>query len=190
MSRLVFVVFFGEEREKHSVHKIPWCMTITLIILSFFSVLYGFVSETFASYIYFQTSEIPEANLMVMGESVAAAFGGILLGWIVYGKKVISSEALRVRFKPIHEFLYNQYYLNEFYNFLYEKGVLNISRLFQWCDRTIVDGIFDNTTSLISRTGAKLRLIHSGRVQTYALIFFIAIALIILWLAAPSLGGI
>nr|WP_243145870.1 NADH-quinone oxidoreductase subunit L [Clostridium chromiireducens] len=190
MSRLVFVVFFGEEREKHSVHKIPWCMTMPLIILSFFSVLYGFVSETFASYIYFQTSEIPEANLMVMGESVAAAFGGILLGWIIYGKKVISSEALRVRFKPIHEFLYNQYYLNEFYNFLYEKGVLNISRLFQWCDRTIVDGIFDNTTSLISRTGAKLRLIHSGRVQTYALIFFIAIALIILWLAAPSLGGI
>lgn len=190
MSRLVFIVFFGEEREKHSVHKTPWCMTMPLIILSVFSVLYGFTSETFASYIYFQIAQIPEANLMVISESVAAAFGGILLGWLIYGKKVISNEALSVRFKPIYEFLFNQYYLNEFYNFLYEKGVLNISRLFQWCDRKLVDGAFDNTTSLISRTGAKLRLIHSGRLQTYALIFFIAIALIILWLAAPSLGGI
>ncbi len=190
MSRLVFIVFFGEEREKHSVHKIPWCMTVPLIILSVFSVFYGFINETFASYIYFKTYQVPEVNLMVMGESVAAAFGGILIGWLIYGKKVISSEALSVRFKPVHQFLFNQYYLNELYQLIYEKVILNISHLFNWCDRNIVDGIFDNTTSLISRTGTKLRLIHSGRVQNYALIFFIAIALIILWLAAPILGGI
>jgi NADH-quinone oxidoreductase subunit L len=190
MARLVFIVFFGEEREKHSVHKTPWCMTVPLIILSIFSVVYGLINETFASYIYFQTSQIPEANLMVIGESVAAASVGILLGWLIYGKKVISSEALSTKFRPIHQFLFNQYYLNELYRLIYEKVVLNTSSLFNWCDRKIVDGIFDNTTSLISRMGAKLRLIHSGRVQNYALIFFIAIALIILWLTAPILGGI
>ncbi|NOW04233.1 NADH-quinone oxidoreductase subunit L [Clostridium beijerinckii] len=189
MSRLIFIVFFGEEREKHSIHKTPWSMTIPLIILSVFSVFYGFINETFASYIYFQTPQMPEVNLMVIGESIAAAFGGILLGWLIYGKKVISSEALSVKFRPIHQFLFNQYYLNELYQWIYEKVVLNISYLFNWCDRNIVDGIFDNTTSLISRIGAKLRLIHSGRVQNYALIFFVAIALIILWLAAPILGG-
>ncbi|NYB96693.1 NADH-quinone oxidoreductase subunit L [Clostridium beijerinckii] len=189
MARLVLIAFFGEEREKHSVHKTPWCMTVPLIILSVFSVFYGFINETFASYIYFQTSQIPEANLMVMSESVAAAFSGILLGWLIYGKKIISSEALSVKFRPIHQFLFNQYYINELYHLIYEKVVLNISYLFNWCDRNVVDGIFDNTTSLIWRIGAKLRLIHSGRVQNYALIFFIAIALIILWLAAPILGG-
>lgn len=190
MSRLVFIVFFGKERKRYSVHKTPWCMNVPLIILSVFAVLYGFLNKTFASYIYFQLTEIIEPNSIVMGESTAAAFGGILLGWLIYGKEVISSEALSVKFKPIHQFLYNQYYLNELYSLIYEKVVLNISLLFQWCDRKIVDGIFDNTTSLISRTGAKLRLIHSGRVQSYALIFFIAVALIILWLAAPILGGI
>nr|WP_242836861.1 NADH-quinone oxidoreductase subunit L [Clostridium beijerinckii] len=189
MARLVLIVFFGEEREKHSVHKMPWCMTVPLIILSVFSVFYGFINETFASYIYFQTSQIPEANLMVMSESVAAAFSGILLGWLIYGKKIISSEALSVKFRPIHQFLFNQYYINELYQWIYEKVVLNISYLFNWCDRNVVDGIFDNTTSFISRIGDKLRLIHSGRVQNYALIFFIAIALIIIWLAAPILGG-
>lgn len=189
MARLIFIVFFGEEREKHSIHKTPWSMTVPLIILSIFSVFYGFINETFASFIYFQTFQIPEANLMVMGESVAAAFGGILLGWLIYGKKVISSEALSMKFRPMHQFLFNQYYLNELYQWIYEKVVLNISCLFNWCDRNIVDGIFDNTTSLIRMMGAKIRLIHSGRVQNYALIFFIAIALIILWLTAPILGG-
>lgn len=190
MARLVFVVFFGEEKEKHSVHKTPWCMTLPLIILSVFSIFYGLLNETFASLIFFQTSQIIDTNLMIMGESVIAAFAGILLGWLIYGKKVISSEKLSMKLKPIHQFLYNQYYLNELNRWIYENVVLNISRLFQWCDRKIVDGIFDNTTSLIRRTGTNLRLIHSGRVQNYALIFFIAIALIILWLAAPSLGGI
>lgn len=190
MARLVFVVFFGEEKEKHSVHKTPWYMTLPLIILSVFSIFYGLLNETFASLIFFQTSQIIDTNLMIMGESVIAAFAGILLGWLIYGKKVISSEKLSMKLKPIHQFLYNQYYLNELNRWIYENVVLNISRLFQWCDRKIVDGIFDNTTSLIRRTGTNLRLIHSGRVQNYALIFFIAIALIILWLAAPSLGGI
>ncbi|MCE5220647.1 MAG: NADH-quinone oxidoreductase subunit L [Clostridium sp.] len=190
MARLVFIVFFGEEREKHSIYKTSWSMTVPLIILSVFSVFYGFINETFASFIYFQTPQIPEANLMVMGESVAASSGGILLGWLIYGKKVISSEALSMKFRPIHQFLFNQYYLNELYQWIYEKVVLNISHLFNWCDRNIVDGIFDNITSLIWRIGAKLRLTHSGRVQNYALIFFIAIALIILWLAAPILGGV
>jgi len=190
MSRLVFIVFFGKERERYSVHKTPWCMNVPLIILSVFAIFYGFINETFASYIYFQESQIPKANLIVMGESVAAASGGILLGWLIYGKKVISSEALSVKFRPIHQILFNQYYLNELYRLIYEKVILNTSRLFQWCDRNLVDGIFDNTTSLIWRMGAKLRLIHSGRLQNYALIFFIAIALIILWLAAPILGGI
>jgi NADH-quinone oxidoreductase subunit L len=190
MARLVFIVFFGEEKEKLSVHKTPWMMTLPLIILSVFSVFYGFISETFASYIFFNTAQISVPNLMVMGESVTAASGGTLLGWLIYGKKAISSETLSVKFKPIHEFLYNQYYLNELYQWVYEKVVLSISSFFQWCDRKLVDGAFDNTTSLIRRMGERLRLVNSGSLQNYALIFFIAIALIILWLAAPILGGI
>lgn len=190
MSRLVFIVFFGTEKEKYSVHKTPWMMTLPLVILSVFTIFYGFLNKTFASYIYFQTAQSIETNLIIIGESVAAAFGGIILGWLIYGKQVISSNKLSVKLKPIHQFLYNQYYLNEIYRWIYEKVVLNISRLFQWCDRKIVDGIFDNTTALISRTGNNLRLINSGHVQNYALIFFIAIALIILWLAASSIGGI
>jgi NADH-quinone oxidoreductase subunit L len=80
--------------------------------------------------------------------------------------------------------------LNELYHWVYEKAILRISSLFQWCDRKLVDGAFDNTTSLVRRMGERLRLVNSGSLQNYALIFFIAIALIILWLAAPILGGI
>jgi NADH-quinone oxidoreductase subunit L len=190
MSRLVFTVFFGEEKQKHSVHKNPWNMTLSLMILSVFAIFYGFLNKTFASYIYFQAAQSTVPNLIIMSESVAVAFGGIILSWFIYGKQVVSSEALSVRFKPIHQLLFNQYYLNEFYNWLYYRIVLNISHFFHWCDRKIVDGIFDNTTSLIKKMGIRLRFVNSGSVQNYAFIFFIAIAFIILWLAAPILGGI
>jgi len=189
MSRLVFTVFFGEEKQKHSVHKIPWMMTLPLIILSVFAIFYGFLNKTFDSYIYFQTAQSAVPNLIIIGESVAVAFGGIILGWLIYGKQVVSSEVLSMRFKPIHQLLFNQYYLNEFYHWLYDKVILNISHFFNWWDRKIVDGIFDKTTSLIKRMGTRLRFIHSGSLQDYALIFFIAIVFIILWLAAPILGG-
>lgn len=190
MARLVFTVFFGQEKQKYSAHKIPWNMTLPLVILSVFAIFYGFLNKTFASYIYFQAAQSTVLNPIIMGESVAAAFGGIILSWLIYGKKIVSSEALSVRFKPIHQLLFNQYYFNELYNWLYERIVSNISRFFHWCDRKIVDGIFDNTTFLIKRMGIRLRLVNSGSVQNYAFIFFIAIAFIILWLAAPILGGI
>lgn len=185
MARLVFTVFFGEDKQKHSGHESPWMMTLPLIMLSVFAVFYGFLSKTFASYIYFQTEGHVEPNLIIMGQSVAVAIGGIILGWLIYGKQVVSGEALKIRFKPIHQLLFNQYYLNEFYHWIFTNVVLKISSLFYWVDRNIVDGFLHGFTSLIKRVGTKLRFVQSGSLQNYALIFFLAIALLILWLAVP-----
>ncbi|GKU27571.1 NADH-quinone oxidoreductase subunit L [Clostridium folliculivorans] len=189
MARLVFIVFFGKEKQKYSVHKNPWTMTLPLVILSVFAVLYGFMNKVFATFIYYGTSHTIEPNIIVMAESVAVALLGIFLGWLIYGKKVVSSEALSVKFKFIYKLLFNQYYLNEIYSWVYNTIILSISRFFNWWDRNIVDGIFDKTTASIKGMGSKLRIIQSGSLQSYAFIFFIAITFIILWLAVPILGG-
>ncbi|GFZ33837.1 NADH-quinone oxidoreductase subunit L [Clostridium zeae] len=189
IARLVFIVFFGEEKQKYSVHKNPWTMTLPLVILSVFAVLYGFMNKAFAAHIYFQTSPTIEANRMVMVESVIVALLGIILGWVIYIKRIVSSEALSVKFKFIYKLLFNQYYLNEIYIWVYNTIILSISRFFNWWDRNIVDGIFDKTTASIKGMGSKLRIIQSGSLQSYAFIFFIAITFIILWLAVPILGG-
>ncbi|WP_315674783.1 NADH-quinone oxidoreductase subunit L [Clostridium sp. 19966] len=189
MARLVFVVFFGEEKQKHSVHKNPWTMTLPLIVLSTFAILYGFLNKAFASLIYFQSRHSLEPNIIIMAESVTVALIGIILGWLIYGKKVVSSEAINGKFNFIYKLLLNQYYLNELYSWLYNNIILTVSCFFNWCDRNIVDVIFDKATVAIKRMGSKLRIIHSGSLQSYAFIYFIAIVFIILWLEVPILGG-
>ena len=185
MARLVFTVFFGEDRQKHSGHESPWVMTLPLIILSVFAVFYGFLSKSFASFIYFEAEGHVEPNYIIMAGSVAVALGGIILGWLVYGRKAVSAQALQVRFKPVYKLLFNQYYLNEAYQWLYINVVLNIARAFYWVDRKIVDGFINGFTSLIGRIGTKLRFVQTGSLQNYAFLFFLAIALLILWLAVP-----
>ncbi|NJD01667.1 MAG: NADH-quinone oxidoreductase subunit L [Ruminiclostridium sp.] len=185
MARLVFTVFFGEDRQKHSGHESPWVMTLPLVILSVFAVFYGFLSKSFGSFIYFEAEGHAGPNYMIMGASVAVALGGIILGWLIYGRKAVSAQALQERFKPVYKLLFNQYYLNEAYQWLYDNIVLRIAKAFYWVDRNIVDGFLNGFTALIAKIGTKLRFVQTGSLQNYAFLFFMAIALLILWLAVP-----
>lgn len=192
MSRLVFTVFFGESKYESNfeVRESPKVMTVPLIILAVFSIFSGFLAQGFASHIYYLEPHHPELNVMIMVVSTLIALAGILLGWLIYGKKAISAQKLALQFKPIHSLLENKYYIDEIYQWFFDAIVLNISRFFNWHDRKVVDGIADGFAYLIRMTGARLRFIHTGSLQNYALVFFMAVALIVLWMAIPVLGGI
>ncbi len=195
MFRMVFVVFWGDEPEGQHAHESPLTMTIPLIILAFFSIFSGFIGsplvETgFFSYVYYKYPHPPEPNYMIMISSTVLALAGIGLAWLIYGKKSISAEALKQRFQPIHTLLYNKFYIDELYLWLFDKVMLNISTAFNWNDRHIVDGIFDGIGDLTRAAGARLRFIHTGSLQNYALVIFAAVVIIMLWMAVPALGGI
>ena len=53
-----------------------------------------------------------------------------------------------------------------------------------------MDGIADGLGDLIRLAGARLRFIHTGNLQNYALVIFMAVIFIVLWMAVPVLGGI
>lgn len=193
MSRLVFTAFFGQESEhghSHHVHESPWTMTLPLVILAVFAIFSGFLAQVFAENIYFHEPHHAEPNVMIMVVSTLLATAGIFLGWLIYGKKAISAEKLAQQFKPIHTLLYNKYYIDELYQLFFDKVVLSISRAFNWHDRKVVDGIADGFAYLVRMAGARLRFIHTGSLQNYALVIFMAVVLIVLWMAMPVLGGI
>lgn len=195
MFRLIFVAFFGDSRLENEPHESPPTMTIPLVILAVFSVVAGFagapfLEKAFWSFVYYGHSHHPVPDLFVMIISNVVALSGILLAWLIYYKKVISAGTIKQRFMPIYKLLENKYYIDEIYQWFFDKVVLLISTAFNWSDRNLVDGVAHSISGGLRKSGAMLRFIQTGRLQNYALVLFMAVILIVLWMAIPVLGGI
>ena len=67
---------------------------------------------------------------------------------------------------------------------------MNLSALCNLFDRYVVDGVAHSLAWIIRTTGTKGRYIHTGSLQTYALVLFAAIVVIVIFLAGPVVGGV
>ena len=185
MSRLFFVAFMGPEKPENHPHESPWSMTIPLIILAFFSVVGGWVAlpshniAYFIHYLPMGEEFVPEAiNWGLAGISVIAGLLGIGLAYIIYIKKSIAAESIVARFPRTYKVLRNKYYVDEFYLWIIHNVMDGFAKVLYWFDIYIIDGII-NGIALITRGSAKtLRRTSTGQVQTYAMVFFLAIVVI------------
>ncbi|HSW38170.1 MAG TPA: NADH-quinone oxidoreductase subunit L [Acidobacteriota bacterium] len=109
--------------------------------------------------------------------------------------------------RGVHRLVYNKYYFDEFYDASFVKGSLKLSRLLSWGDRNVIDGavnlcgsagraasriqglidryVVDGLVNLVAevilRGGKEVRLIQTGRVQTYVYgLFAGAVVLVIM----------
>ena len=190
MFRLIFIALFGDKRSDHHAHESSWTMTLPLLILAILSIVAGLVNTpwfyhwtgmSFSSFLFFKEPEIPVINWSIAGLSSLAALGGIIVAWIIYSKQHISADKLAERFKRAHTLLLNKYYIDELYDWIFNKAMLGLGKVFNFIDHTLIDGFFDGTATLIRSTGIQLRLFQTGRLQQYALVLFVAIAAMTLW---------
>jgi NADH-quinone oxidoreductase subunit L len=132
-------------------------------------------------------AEIPE--LILTSLSVVAALGGIYIASKLY---------LRVWEGPLYRALLNKWYVDEIYNFLFVDGLAKgggaalarfdlavidggvngagwmgrfASTLSIWWDTWIVDGAVRFTSFMVKLAGYPARLLQTGFVQSYALVF-------------------
>ncbi len=181
MSRLFFVAFMGPEKEENHPHESPWSMTIPLMILAFFSLVGGWVSlpaHNFAYFVHFGEYEPEAIQWGLAGISVLAGLLGIGLAYLIYLKKAISSESIVARFPTVYKVLRNKYYVDEFYLWIIDHIMGGVSRALYWFDIYIVDGIINGIALITRGSGKTLRLTSTGQVQTYAMVFFLAIVVI------------
>ena len=144
---------------------------------------------------------------LLMGLSVAIAIGGILFARSLYGKRwtVDPIEALT---GPMHKILLNKWYVDEIYNYLlvdgmakkggallgrFDKQVVDggvngagwltrfTSTVSMWWDRWIIDGAVRLAALLTQILSFPMRLVQTGQVQAYALVFVLGIALFLGW---------
>jgi len=226
MWRLMNMTFYGESRLKPEVlahvHESPASMTVPLVLLAIGSAFAGWLGvprlwnlgENFRAFERWLEPAFASAAVeaakegehaastewILMGLSVALAIIGISLARYLYCIKTEYPGRIQSRCKPLYTLLYNKWYVDELYDFLFVnglgKGGGNLCGAFDrnvvdggvngagwltrfsasfsmWWDTWIVDGAVRFTSFFVKMLSYPVCILQTGRVQAYA--FFIVV---------------
>ncbi|HYW43056.1 MAG TPA: NADH-quinone oxidoreductase subunit L [Bryobacteraceae bacterium] len=230
MWRLMNLTFYGKSRVSAEaaahIHESPRSMTVPLTVLALGSVLAGWLAmpkpwiealnlgekvrvfeqwlaPSFASAATEAAKEGEHgASLewLLMGLSVAVAIAGIAVARYFYNTKPEIPDSLEHSFEPLHKVLYNKWYVDEIYDFLFVNGLAKgggtvlgafdrdvvdggvngagwltrfSSQVSMWWDTWIVDGAVRFSSFFVKMLSYPVCILQTGRVQAYA--FFVVL---------------
>lgn len=154
MFRMVALVCFGKSRtDAHTlehVHKPDWSMHFALVVLAILSVIGGHI-EPWIAPIHPLSEALSESlhhhHSFIVGVSVAVAFGGILLGLLLYlpEKSPVSKVTSNKVGHFIHQVVLNKFYVDEIYYYTIVWPLHFTSALLWYLiDRILIDTILVN----------------------------------------------
>jgi NADH-quinone oxidoreductase subunit L len=196
MFRLIFMTFYGKPRyDKHTadhLHESPKNMLFALVTLAVLSVAGGWIGipaalgganhfEHFLRPVFAQGESLSlgqathyahSTEYLLMAISVILVLASIYFAYLCYVKRPELATNLKKRMSGVHKIIYNKYYVDEIYAALIVKPVVNIS-LFLWkvFDVAIIDGIVNGLASTVKSFSTSGRLIQTGYLRNYALMF-------------------
>jgi len=194
MGRLIFLVFFGEERfgeeKRKHLHESPYVMTVPLIVLAFLSIFAGFLEGWF---VHFVGTSVPNVSselsysseIVLLVISILVSLLGLLLAACIYLWQKLSPEKIASSFGFLYKLVYNKYYFDEIYNFVFVKGVGFVTGgILSLFDRYIIDGVVNGLAATAKGSSDLLRLTQTGVVNTYVAYFVVGMVLfaVIIWL--------
>jgi len=231
MWRMMNMTFYGKSRVKPEVaahiHESPASMTVPLSILAAGSVVVGWLGtpklwnlpEVFRAFEAWlapafenpllkagEAAENTSMEWTLMLVSVFIAAIGIYVARVLYHRKPEIPDRIEASFKPVHTLLYNKWYVDEIYDFLFVNGLCkgggtvfgafdrNVvdggvngagwltrfsATVSMWWDTWIVDGLVRFTAFFVKMLSYPVCILQSGRVQTYA--FFVVAGVLVMF---------
>ena len=183
MFRLLFVTFWGETRAEPEVaqhiHESPSVMTGPLIVLAGLSVIGGYFSVPhFLAAVF--AHHPAHVSFVIRYLPTLVGLAGIGLAYVLYVREPSRAERLSQQLAALHGLLLNKYYIDEIYQAVFVRPVLNASQwLWQVWDTQVIDRLVNGTAQTADASGSALRLWQTGNVQTYALSFLAGAMLIL-----------
>lgn len=177
MFRLYFSIFWSKPSELHAHHgEGTWSMKLPLVILALFSVVAGFVP--FVKLV--TTDGVPlttHFNILFSVAPVMLAIVAIAIATRLYKKENNKPAAIANAFGSFYTAAYRKFYIDELYLFFTKKVMFNlVGRPAAWIDRNIVDGMMNGLATVTATTSNKIKGLQSGKVQNYAMYFFMGVA--------------
>jgi NADH-quinone oxidoreductase subunit L len=181
MARAVVLVFFGHPHamaahDDHA-HPVPFLMDAVCRTLAVLTVALG-LSQVLAPH-------HDEAPRWLPWLSLALAFGGIALAWIVYQRRAVDPARLSALLGPIDFMARRRYGIDALYAGLYRGLLLGFSRLIGWIDRYLVDGLLNVFSAWTLRGGDAARRLQTGKPQDY--VYGVAVGVLLLMICAQWL---
>lgn len=195
MGRQVLMVFFGDARSdaaKHAKESGLW-VTIPLMILALLSVVGGglnlpgvYTLEHWLEH----TIEIPHVSefvLPVAAGSLVVALVGIILAYLVYGRKpLVNARAADPLTKVLGVFftwMNKKFMVDELYQAVVLGPYKKLAEFFaHHVDQGLIDGVANGLGSLTVSLAGALRKLQTGYARTYALSFVVGIVAILVYL--------
>ncbi len=177
--RQISLTFLGEPRTAEAGHAVEskWTMTLPLVILAFFAVVFGWVGipekfpliggllpNWFHEFVGGTLLEHPEAlpfNWIPLLTSLVVALGGLALGYYVYnGIQAGARDPVEKTLgATVYRWLKNKYYFDELYDAVFVRPAYWLAETFTslWMDRTVIDGILHGFAYISGIIGNFLR---------------------------------
>jgi NADH-quinone oxidoreductase subunit L len=188
--RLFFVVFFGQEKSKAAshAHESPLVMTLPLLALALFAAIGGFIGirNNYGSQFGAQNSSLsmieqmthPFHDIVPMLCGLAAAAVGIFVAFSLY--KNVVSDPLPAKLGGLATAMKNKFYFDELYEATFIRAHDFIATVMDVIDRWFVEGFcIGLVRGGTDFTGRALRLVQTGNLQTYALLFVPGVAVVL-----------
>ena len=209
--RLIFMAFFGRPKDEHAfehAHESPPVMTGPLLVLAIGALGAGFV---FANYfIEHGYAEFWRGSLFTLhGNTVLEASehvgsplvkwlptimmaGGFLLAYVAYIRETWLPAWTVRNFKPIHAFLYNKWYFDELYHWMFVRPTAWLARvLWIYGDGAIIDGLGpDGVSARVTAITKRAVRFQTGYVYQYAFVMLLGVAAIVTYFAYLFRGAL
>jgi NADH-quinone oxidoreductase subunit L len=192
MSRAWILTFFGEYRGHAHPHESPKVMTVPLIFLAAMSAVIGaflYFVVPFQDSLRDWTMQDLHINWSIAIVSMAVGLAGIFASYKIYGRGPDRAAAIRARLAPVHDLLWNKYYLDDFYLWLVravQQAAARVCRAFE--ESVIVGGLVGVPVRATQWVADRSRRLQAGRLNFYAYVFVAGVTVLFLFLLAVGVG--
>jgi NADH-quinone oxidoreductase subunit L len=190
MFRLFFVAFLGEartEKARHA-HESPAVMSLPLVVLAVFALVGGYIGITNIYGSQFgpeaenlsvaQQALEPLHNLFPMLLGIGAVAVGLFAAFKLYSKA--ETDPLPAKLGGLATAMKNKFYFDEIYEATFIRAHDFIAAVMDVIDRWLVEGFcIGLVRGGTDFTGRALRLVQTGNLQTYALLFVLGVAVVL-----------
>ena len=187
-TRLVILTFLRQPRTSSShAHESPLSMTLPMAALAVLALGGGFLLKDSLLVFLEPAAGVgaginPHATLL-MAVSTGAGLSGIAAAFLL----TLPGPAafLKLTLAPAHALAFNKFYVDEIYGLLAVRPLKFISGklLFKLLDAGLIDGVMVNgTAQAFYKAASSLRRIQNGRLDHYALIFTLGVAVMLYWI--------